>query len=342
MWSADRSESAVAALERTAAPPSSVPPTIDVIIPTHGGWELTASCLRHLAAQTARCRVIVTDDRSPDDTVARVTAEFPEVTVVELPENRGFAAACNRGIREGEGDVVVLLNNDVDADPDLLAELAAPFGDPAVGSAAALVLRPDGLIDSVGLCADVTLAGFPRLQGLPATAATRADPELLGPAGAVAAYRRSALDDVGPLDEGLFMYQEDVDLALRLRSAGWSCAVAAGARAVHRGSATVGRRSALQRRRAGFARGYLLRRYAIARSRLAARVLVTEAAVVLGDLLISRDAAALQGRLAGWHAARGRPRRAVPAAGIDRRIGLRDSLRLRRLDYAVAAPEGRP
>ena len=315
-----------------------MPPTIDVIIPTYGGWDLTAGCLRHLAAQTAQHRVIVADNASPDDTVARLRAEFPAVTLIALDENRGFAAACNRGIAAGDGEVVVLLNNDVDAEPELLAQLAEPFAEDArLGSVAALLLRPDGRIDSAGLCADATLAGFPRLQGLPPSAADSPRPALLGPAGAAAAYRRSALDRVGPLDEGIFMYQEDLDLALRLRAAGWRTRVAVRARAVHHGSATAGRRSASQRRRAGFARGYLLRTYGVGRSRHGPRALLTEAVVAGGDLVLSRDAAALTGRLAGWRAARAAARRSVPAEGIDRTIGLRESLRLRRADYAVAA-----
>ena len=72
---------------------------------------------------------------------------------------------------------------------------------------------------------------------------------------------------------------------------------------VHLGSATYGQRGKRQQRLAGFSRGYLLRRYGVLRSRAALRALVTEAIVVVGDLVISHDLAALHGRLAGWHAA---------------------------------------
>lgn len=311
---------------------------VDVVVPQHGGAALTLSCLRHLAAQTIAHRVVVVDDRSPDDSVAQVRAAFPDVEVLESDVNRGFGATCNRGIRATDGDVVVLLNNDVDAAPDMLERLVAPLAaDPALGSVAPLVLRPDGLIDSVGLCADPTLAGFPRLQGRPAAEADAAEPVLLGPTGAVAAYRRAALDDAGLFDEAIFLYQEDLDLALRLRAAGWPAAVATDATGVHHGSATTGRRSAFQRRCAGFARGYLLRAYGVGRSRWAPRALLTEAVVMGGDLVISRDLAALQGRAAGWRAGRrAAPPRARPAEGVDTAIGLRRSFALRRLDYAVA------
>jgi GT2 family glycosyltransferase len=163
-------------------------------------------------------------------------------------------------------------------------------------------------------------------------------PLLTGPAGTAAAYRRSAWEQVGGLDETIFAYYEDFDLALRLRIAGWETAAAADAVGVHLGSATHGHRSAWQRRHGGFGRAYLLRRYGALRSRGALRTLVTEGAVVLGDLAISRDTAALQGRVRGWRAGARRPRLPrPPAAAVDATIGLRDSIALRRGVYGRRA-----
>jgi GT2 family glycosyltransferase len=312
----------------------------DIVIPTHGGWALTESCLRHLEAQSVGHRVIVVDNGSPDGTPDRVRAAFPATTVIALEENRGFAAACNRGIAAGDAEIVVLLNNDVDCRPDFVAELLSAFADrPRLGAAAPLLVRPDGeTIDSVGLAVDRTLAGFPRLQGHAVHDASANRPALVGPVGAAAAYRRAALADTGPLDERIFMYAEDVDLALRMRAAGWSAVAVPEARAVHMGSASAGRRSAWQRRNSGFARGYLLRRYGVLRSRAAARALATEAIVAVGDAVLSRDAAALRGRLAGWRAGRRLPRRRRPAEALATEISFLESLRLRRADYALAGP----
>lgn len=311
---------------------------IQVIIPTYGGWELTASCLRHLARQTVPHGVIVVDNGSPDRTPALVREHFPKVRVIELPENRGFATACNAGIRASSAEIVVLLNNDVDADPSMLERLAAPFAsDERLGSVAPLLLRPDGLIDSVGLCADPTLAGFPRHQGRSVDRAGLASPLLLGPSGGAAAYRRAALDDVGMLDEAIFMYQEDLDLALRLRAGRWRATCAIDARGVHLGSASAGRRSAWQRRQAGFSRGYLLRAYGVLRSRQAPRAIATELLAGVGDLVLARDLASCRGRWSGWRAGRAAQRRRIPHEGIDRSIGFADSLRLRRVDHEAAA-----
>jgi N-acetylglucosaminyl-diphospho-decaprenol L-rhamnosyltransferase len=312
--------------------------SIDVVVPVHGGHEMTASCLRHLREQTVAHGVIVVDDASPDDTPDRIEREFAEVRLLRQPANRGFAAACNRGVAASQSDVVVLLNNDVDARPDFLERLVAPLaGDDRLGSVAPLLVRPGGrTIDSVGLAADRTAAGFARLQGAPVAAAGRPVPRLLGPSGGGAAYRRSAVQAVGALDERIFMYQEDLDLALRLRAAGWAAAVAPEAVAVHLGSATSQRRSRWQRRTAGWSRGYLLRRYGVMRGAAAPRALLTELIVVAGDAAISRDLAALRGRLAGWRAARGEPRRALPREGVASEIGFAQSLRLRRADLAAA------
>ncbi|MDQ6750184.1 MAG: glycosyltransferase [Actinomycetota bacterium] len=313
-----------------------MPASIDVVIPTFGGWPLTESCLRHLRAQTAPHRVIVVDNASTDGTPERVAASFPEAEVVALERNLGFAAACNRGAAAGQAEVVVLLNNDVDCEPDFLGRVAAALeAAPAAASAAPLLLRSDrAVIDSVGLCADSTLAGFPRLQGHPPADAQRASPRLVGPSGAAAAYRRDALERAGGLDERIFFYQEDLDLALRLRAAGHDAVAAPEAVAVHAGSATAGRRSMWQRRQSGFSRGYLLRRYDVLNGSAGPRALLTEAIVVLGDAAISRDLSALRGRLAGWRTGREADRLSVPACGLDRTISLWQSLQLRRADYA--------
>jgi len=344
--------------------------SIDVVIPAYNNYKLTDDCLEHLARQTIGHRTIVVDNGSNDGTGERLRTDWPGVTVVSLPENVGFTAAANRGVQSGEGEIVVLVNNDVQLRPDCLERLTAPLlSEPGLGSTAALMLAPgEQTIDSLGVTVDPTLAAFARLQGLPAATAhtdaaataqtsttTTADtstaatgqtnaattgggqPVLAGPEGTTAAYRRSAWEQVGGLDEAMRAYMEIVDLALRLRSAGWQTRAVPEAVGVHLGSRTYGRRTAEQRRLAGFSRGYLLRRYGVLRGRAALRALATEAIVVAGDLALCHDAEALRGRLAGWRAARGLPRREwPPAEAIDSSIGLSRSLRLRR--GAVAGP----
>jgi N-acetylglucosaminyl-diphospho-decaprenol L-rhamnosyltransferase len=314
-----------------------MPLSVDVAVVAFNRYDLTSSCLTHLAAQTRAHRLLVCDNGSTDGTAERIAADWPEATVVRMDENRGFAQACNAAVALGDGDVVVLLNNDVDCRPDFLERLVAPLErDPRLGSVAALMTRPDGArIDSMGLTTDPTLSGFPRLQGRPVAEAASTRPVLVGPAGTAAAYRRRAWDAVGGLDERLPAYNEDFDLAVRLRAAGWGTVAAPDAVGVHVGSATYGHRTAFQRRHGGFGRAYLIRRYGLLRSRAGFRTALTEAIVVAGDAVISRDLAALRGRLAGWRAAAGLPSRALPPeAAIDGSIGLREAINLRRGVYA--------
>jgi N-acetylglucosaminyl-diphospho-decaprenol L-rhamnosyltransferase len=316
-------------------------PSIDVVIPVHNGWALTEGCLEHLRSQTLPHTVIVCDNGSTDGTPESLRTAFPDARLIELGANVGFPAACNRGVRSGSGDIVVLLNNDVECRPDFLEHLVAPFpDDERLGSVASLLLAPrEERIESFGLAVDPTLAGYPRLRGLPAQAAQIENPILIGPSGAAGAYRREAWDDIGGLDEGVFAYAEDVDLALRIRSAGWSTSAAGDAVAIHIGSASAVARSAWQRYQGGFSRGYFLRRYGVLRSRVAARALVTEALVVVGDAVVfSHDLAAVRGRTAGWRAARGRGRvDDLPGEVIDHRITFLKSVALRLGVYSEAS-----
>ncbi len=307
--------------------------SIDVVVPVHNGYALTCDCLAHLARQTLSHHAIVVDDGSSDDTPARLRRDWPQATLVELGSNQGYTKAVNRGVGVGEGEHVVLLNNDVRLAADCLERLVAPLQrNPRIGSVAALMLMPgERRIDSLGVSADVTLAGFARLQGRDVEDISTGMPVLAGPEGTAGAYRRAAWEEVGGLDETISAYMEILDLALRLRAAGWGTAGAQDARGMHLGSSTYGRRSARQRRLAGFSRGYLLRRYGVLRSRAGARALLTEAAVVAGDIALCGDTQALRGRVEGWRAGAGMPRHPPPPGeAIDSSISLWDSLKLRR------------
>jgi GT2 family glycosyltransferase len=307
--------------------------SIDVVVPVHNGYALTCDCLAHLARQTLAHRAIVVDDGSSDGTPALLRRDWPRVTLVELGSNQGYTKAVNRGVSAGEGEHVVLLNNDVRLRPDCLERLVAPLQrEPRIGSVAALMLMPgERRIDSLGVTADVTLAGFARLQGRDVRDIATDMPVLAGPEGTAGAYRRTAWVEVGGLDETICAYMEILDLALRLRTAGWGTAGARDARGVHLGSSTYGKRSVRQRRLAGFSRGYLLRRYGVLRSRAGGRALLTEAVVVAADIALCRDAQALRGRVEGWRAGAGMPRHPrPPAEAIDSSISLWESLKLRR------------
>ena len=195
---------------------------------------------------------------------------------------------------------------------------------------AGVLLQADatGLIDSAGVAADCTLLAWDYLHGQPAAAAENAPPPL-GPTGGAALVKREIFERVGGFDERIFAYLEDVDLAFRLRCAGAVCALAPHARALHRHSSTLGSGSRAKNRLMGWSRGYLLRRYGILRDpALAVPALIRELVIVGGQVVVDRNAAGLSGRLAGWSAAAGLPRRPRPRDGLVHASTL-EALRMR-------------
>jgi N-acetylglucosaminyl-diphospho-decaprenol L-rhamnosyltransferase len=305
---------------------------IDVVIPTWNGRELLVRCLESLAAQTVEHRVIVADNGSADGTAAVVRDRFPEVEIVELDRNYGFAGGVNRGVERGEAPVVVLVNNDVECDPVFVERIVAPLqADGPVGMVTGLLLRPGrAVIDSYGIECDRTLAAYPRFAGAPYPETRLDDEHLLGPSGGAAAYRRDALTEAGAFDERMFAYMEDVDLALRLRGDGWIAVGAPEATGIHLGSATIGHRSRRQVEIAGASRAYMLRRYGVLRGGLATAgwTLALEAGVTAMETVAGRDLAAARGRLRGWKAATG-ARRSVPEGAVNPQLGFRDGVRRR-------------
>jgi GT2 family glycosyltransferase len=135
---------------------------------------------------------------------------------------------------------------------------------------------------------------------------------------------------VGGFDERIFLYYEDLDLALRLRYRGGRCELAASAQAVHGYSTTLGASSGNKYAHTGWSRGYLLRRYGVmGHPRDAGRVILAEGAICLGQLLGDHTIRGFSGRLRGWRDASGLPRRDAPASDLAG-FGVREALALRR------------
>ncbi len=198
--------------------------------------------------------VIVADDASTDDTPAWLADAHPDVSLVRLERNAGFCGAANAGIAAARGVFIQLLNNDTEVCPGWIEAGLAPFADPRVGSVAPLVLvRSDpSRVDSAG---DTYAAfGWPskRGHGQPASEWLDHPPDrVFGASGSSAFYRADALRLVGGFDPTFGSYYEDVDLAFRLRWAGYDCAFAPASRIFHDLSASYDHGSpALQRRMA--------------------------------------------------------------------------------------------
>jgi GT2 family glycosyltransferase len=215
-----------------------------IIVPTLNGARFLPACLDALRRQTRPAdEVVVVDDGSTDNTASLLAASYPEVRLVAHPRPRGVAAGFNTGIHATNGEVVVLLNNDTEAETTWLESLLAPLdAERDVQLAASKLLLFDRR-DTLHSAGDFYgRDGMPGSRGVWETDRGQFDAclEPFGPCGAAAAYRRSALEALGFFDETLGSYCEDVDVSFRARLAGFSCRFVPRARVYHRLSATGG------------------------------------------------------------------------------------------------------
>jgi len=192
--------------------------------------------------------VILVDNASTDDTCRVVPEEFPWVRLIGNGVNRGFAAAVNQGLRASAGELVLILNPDVSVRRGTVAVLADFLrAHPHVGIAAPRLLNPDGTPQPSCRCFHTLSAILSRRGPLrPLLANTRwaarhlmlewdhgAPREVDWVLGACMLVRRRAIQDVGPMDEGFFLYFEDEDWCYRMWARGWAVSYVPFAEATH-------------------------------------------------------------------------------------------------------------
>jgi GT2 family glycosyltransferase len=217
-------------------------PLVSVIIVNWNGRHLLDECLGSLLAQRfLNYEIILVDNGSQDGSAEFVRERYPQVRLVQLTENRGFAGGNNAGFRFVTGTYVALLNNDTRTDPGWLEQLVqVAEANPAEGMWASKILSYDnpGVIDNVGLLLyrDGLARGRGRLER--DTGQFDQEAEALFPSGCAAVYRKVVLDEVGLFDEAFFSYADDVDLGLRVRLAGWGCRYVPTAIVYHKYSAS--------------------------------------------------------------------------------------------------------
>jgi GT2 family glycosyltransferase len=155
--------------------------------------------------------LVVVDNRSSDETPAVVRRLAPDAVVVESPGNLGFAAGANAGARAAGGELLVILNPDAVPAPGFLEAIRDPAGDWTAWMG--LVRAGDGVNSSGGIVHFTGIAW----AGQAAPSDTR---EVAFLSGACLAIPRATFLAAGAFSEPYFMYQEDVDLSLRLRLTG--------------------------------------------------------------------------------------------------------------------------
>jgi GT2 family glycosyltransferase len=199
--------------------------TISIIIPHLNGKQHLTDCFQSLRQQTfTDFETLLVDNGSTDGTQTFVAENYPEVTLIQLPENKGFTGACNAGWQAAHGRFIILLNNDTEADPNWLAEVVAAFErHPQAGSIASKMLLFDQR-DTFHTAGD-----FYRLDGIPGNRGVWQKDEgqfdreeiVFSACGGSSAYRREMLEQIGFLDDDYFFSCEDVDMGWRVNLAKW-------------------------------------------------------------------------------------------------------------------------
>ena len=221
-------------------------PNVGIVISNYNGWQDTVQCLESLQKQTYRnFEIILLDDASTNDSVQQLQKHLTENTVF-LPQeaNSGFAAVNNVGMRRALADGcdwVLLLNNDTVVAPDVLETLLRETPAGAVSCPKMLFLDPPDEIWFAGGELDRATGKVKHLGGH----------EKDGPAFAekkqvsfitfcCVLLPRQVVEEVGFLDETLFMYCEDVDYCIRLADAGVPLWLLPDARIWHKAGGSAG------------------------------------------------------------------------------------------------------
>lgn len=191
---------------------------VSVVIPNWNGVYLMKKHLRRVLRAVPGAEIIIADDMSTDGSVEYLKKNFPTVIVVERHMHQGFASNVNAGVARAGGDVVILLNTDVEPDPDFLAPLVAHFSDPDVFAVGCMEKsEEDGKIILRGRGIARWEKGY--------YIHSRGETDRLSTAwvsGGSGAFRRSMWKELGGMDT-LYnpFYWEDIDLSYRARKAGW-------------------------------------------------------------------------------------------------------------------------
>jgi len=204
---------------------------VSAILVTYNSRPVLDGCLRSLQAQEGiRLEILVVDNASGDGTADWIAGKFPEIRLWRNPENVGFARACNQGMREARGEILLFANPDLRfPDPDAVARLAASLrADRSLGAVG------PALYEEGGSRQPSTARAYPNERWTRGELGTLPG-ELAALLGACLALRSSTASRVGGFDEDFFLYGEDQDLCLRLRRLGLRLACLSEVRAFHIG-----------------------------------------------------------------------------------------------------------
>lgn len=228
---------------------------LSILIVNRNGGEILGRCLASVYRHTSGLdfEVIVVDNGSGDGSAERAELGFPQLSMIRNPHNLGFAPAANQGIRAARGEKVLLLNSDVAVSDNAIGEVAL-FLDhrPRAGIVGCCLVNEDGSYQksagrnrNVGheAAEKVLQFGLRHRVGflcrLEERRLLRAPRPVAWVSGAFLMARRALIEEIGLLDEGFFLYFEDIDWCARARTAGWQVLYHPHWRVVHTGGGSV-------------------------------------------------------------------------------------------------------
>ena len=277
-----------------------------VIVSSTGARDLLRTCLASLRANppaTGEMVVHVVDNASTDGTPEMVRDEFPEVVLHKLDWNSGFCFANNLVLRESRAPFVLVLNPDTEVYEGALDHMLRVMRErPDIGMSSCRLAQADGTLDHAAkrsfptpLGALAHFVGVGRRNRVPRWLAQYRAPELgeyeAGEVdavnGAFMLVRREALDEVGPLDEGYWLYMDDLDWCYRFKQKGWKVWYDGSVTVMHvKGGTTVRKRHRGLRHNVAFHRsmGRFYRKFYAGRNGLFDGAIY---AAILGKLVIA-------------------------------------------------------
>ena len=218
---------------------------VTVVVPNYNGREFVGACLESLQKQNIQeMAVILVDNGSTDDSILFINENYPMVQVISVPENMGFCAAVNAGIKASETEYVILLNNDTEVEANFVKELVSAIKRHTKAfscGAKMMQYKQRKLVDDVGNFYNALGWAYAEGKGRPEVIYDE-EKKIFSACAGAAIYRRALLLKLDLFDEEHFAYLEDTDIGYRAQIAGYENWFAPKARVYHIGSATSGSR----------------------------------------------------------------------------------------------------
>ncbi len=240
--------------DRSSGEPQLVNGILSIVIVNYNAGGILADCVASIISTGNQVQIIVVDNASSDSSLDCLTSSISgndKVSVIKNDTNLGFSAACNIGVRCAVGEYLLFLNPDCIVHQEALLIMMEAFDEsPSIGMVGGLILNPDATEQAgcrraipTPMRALMYVTGLSRLKAWKGSYFSdfRLNDESLPEkvvmveaiSGACMMVRRSAMEDVGLLDEGYFMHCEDLDWCMRFRNKGWGILFSPSARVTH-------------------------------------------------------------------------------------------------------------